>query len=104
MKKQNFIRQVEDFTCENCGEKVIGNGYTNHCPQCLFSKHVDLETPGDRKSLCLGTMEPIGVELIHREYVIIHRCLKCGKVTKNKAAPEDAFEKILELSKSRRTR
>jgi len=26
------------------------------------------------------------------------------KVTKNKAAPEDAFEKILELSKSRRTR
>ena len=24
-----------------------GNGYTNHCPKCLWSKHVDIN-PGDR--------------------------------------------------------
>ncbi|MFA5023297.1 MAG: RNHCP domain-containing protein, partial [Candidatus Paceibacterota bacterium] len=32
---QNFKRQIEDFVCEHCGEKVVGNGYTNHCPRCL---------------------------------------------------------------------
>ncbi len=103
MKVKHFIRQIEDFTCENCQTKVIGNGYTNHCPSCLFSKHVDLDIPGDRKSPCLGLMESIRIELIHREYVIIHRCLKCGKVTKNKAVAEDNFEKILQISKSRLT-
>jgi Zn finger protein HypA/HybF involved in hydrogenase expression len=48
-----FKRTIEDFTCEHCGEQVTGNGFTNHCPQCLWSKHVDID-PGDRLALCGG--------------------------------------------------
>lgn len=40
-KPKNFTRVIEDFICENCGTEVKGNGYTNHCPKCLWSKHVD---------------------------------------------------------------
>ena len=46
----SFTRKVEDFTCEHCGREVHGNGYTNHCPHCLHSKHVDVN-PGDRAGL-----------------------------------------------------
>ena len=28
MKKQLFTKHIEDFTCENCGEFVKGNGFT----------------------------------------------------------------------------
>ena len=58
---KRFSRRTEDFTCEHCGTKVKGNGYTNHCPQCLYSKHVDIN-PGDRLSDCGGLMEPIDIE------------------------------------------
>ncbi len=96
---RNFLRRKEDFICENCGAKVKGSGYTNHCPNCLFSKHVDEGIPGDRKSKCQGLMSPIGLEQKHGEYVLTHKCLKCGKITKNKTSPEDNFEKILDLVK-----
>ena len=43
-----FIRREENFVCEVCGAKVKGTGYTNHCPQYLWSKHVDKLIPGDR--------------------------------------------------------
>ena len=35
----------EGFICENCGRKVEPLGYScrNHCPYCLYSKHVDIE-------------------------------------------------------------
>ncbi|MFH0846230.1 MAG: RNHCP domain-containing protein [Patescibacteria group bacterium] len=94
MKK--FQRTIEDFVCENCGKKVEGNGYTNHCPNCLWSKHVDVN-PGDRASDCNGLMEPISQELKNGEQIIVHQCIKCGHQKKNKIAQEDNFEKILEL-------
>jgi len=97
-KRKNFIRVKESFTCEHCGTRVEGNGYTNHCPRCLYSKHVDLETPGDRLNPCRGLMEPIGIEVKKGEYIIIHKCTKCGEIKKNKAAPGDNFEAILKLS------
>jgi len=53
---------MEDFVCEVCGEKVIGNGVTDHCPKCLWGKHVDEEVPGDRASMCKGLMQPIRSE------------------------------------------
>jgi rubrerythrin len=94
-----FTRKIEDFKCENCGKTVKGFGYTNHCPNCLFSKHVDIN-PGDRLSDCDGIMKPVAIELEHSEYIIIHKCTKCGHVKKNKSAPEDNFEEILKLSKT----
>jgi len=92
-----FQRRKEDFVCENCGYKVVGSGYTNHCPKCLYSKHVDVQ-PGDRLEICQGLMKPVGIEQQHGEYIIVHKCLKCGAVRKNKQAVEDDFDKILALN------
>ena len=41
---KRFTKIDEEFICENCGEKVEKLGYTcrNHCPHCLYSKHVDI--------------------------------------------------------------
>jgi hypothetical protein len=96
---KHMIKVKEDFICGNCGLKVYGTGFTNHCPKCLFSKHVDEEVPGDRKSNCLGLMEPVGVKIFADKYLIIHKCQKCGKVMNNKSAERDNFEIILDLSK-----
>lgn len=97
MKK--FNRRIENFTCEHCGTVVSGNGYTNHCPQCLWSKHVDIN-PGDREANCGGLMEPISLELKNGDYILTQRCQKCGHIRKNKTSPEDNFEEILKLSKA----
>ncbi|MFN2146641.1 MAG: RNHCP domain-containing protein, partial [Anaerolineales bacterium] len=35
-----FQRRIEYFICEHCGAEVSGVGFTNHCPVCLWSKHV----------------------------------------------------------------
>ncbi len=92
-----FIRKEEDFICQKCGFEVKGNGYTNHCPNCLWSKHVDID-PGDRLSECMGMMEPIRIENKDREYNIIHKCTKCGKIIPNKAQKEDNFQMIVQIS------
>ena len=81
MKK--FTKKVENFICENCGKSVIGNGYTNHCPFCLYSKHVDIN-PGDRSCNCGGLMKPIEIQQKNGEFVILHKCIKCGFERKNK--------------------
>ncbi|KKS64475.1 MAG: hypothetical protein UV40_C0004G0012 [Parcubacteria group bacterium GW2011_GWA1_42_7] len=96
MQSKKFQRKKEDFVCEKCGFNVKGTGYTNHCPKCLWSKHVDVN-PGDRLSECGGMMEPAEIEMKEGEYVIIHRCVKCGFEKKNKAAEDDDFEEILRI-------
>lgn len=92
-----FIKKKENFICKVCGTKVKGTGYTNHCPNCLFSLHVDEEIPGDRASTCNGLMEPIKAEIESGEYILTHKCQKCKKVIKNKISEEDNFEEILKL-------
>jgi len=94
---RHFIKKKEDFVCEICGTEVKGSGYTNHCPNCLWSKHVDKNVPGDRVEPCRGMMEPVGIEIKHEEYILTHRCQKCGKTSKNKTGENDNFEKILSL-------
>ncbi len=95
-----FTRNIENFTCERCGAEVEGNGFTNHCPACLFSKHVD-ENPGDRAADCGGMMEPIGIEQARGRYIIVHRCLKCGQVKRNKASPSDNSRALVEVARRR---
>lgn len=97
MMTKKFQRTKEDFTCEKCGLIVKGSGYTNHCPRCLWSKHVDVN-PGDRQAACQGLMEPVGVELKGGEYTILHRCTRCGFEKRNKASKDDNFDAILHLS------
>ena len=74
---RNFKRVKEDFVCGNCGEKVTGDGYTDHCPKCLWGKHVDEEIPGDRASECKGLMEPILAEFKNLKFKIKYKCTKC---------------------------
>jgi len=93
---KRFQRNIENFRCENCGEQIEGNGYTNHCPVCLWSKHVDIN-PGDRASECKGLMEPINVEKTSKETVLTHKCIKCGHIKKNKSSENDDYNEILEI-------
>jgi len=92
----NFIRNQEDFTCDHCGKAVAGSGYTNHCPECLWSKHVD-NLPGDRGNPCHGLMEPIGLELRGDKRQIIHTCQTCGIIKKNKVADNDNRDLLTKL-------
>ena len=94
---KKFQKKVENFTCEKCKISVAGNGYTNHCPECLWSKHVDVN-PGDRAALCQGMMEPQKVDSKDGEYQIIHRCVRCKYKKKNKMMPEDNFETMLRIA------
>lgn len=94
---KTFTRKIEDFICENCGEKIIGNGYTNHCSKCLYSKHVDIN-PGDRQEPCNGLMKPTQAFLDHSHWQIMQQCLVCGLVRKNKASKDDNFDVIVVLS------
>ncbi|MBQ3785076.1 MAG: RNHCP domain-containing protein [Alphaproteobacteria bacterium] len=95
MKK--FIKQIEDFTCAHCGAEVLGNGYTNHCPKCLWSQHVD-NNPCDTQSNCGGMMRPISVEQKGGEFIITHKCEKCGKVIKQKTSANDDMDTIISIS------
>lgn len=92
-----FIKNKENFVCDNCGLPVMGNGYTNHCPQCLWSKHVDI-FPGDRAEKCGGMMEPISIEKKGKEYIITHKCVKCGFKKPNKAVRGDNMDMIIQIT------
>lgn len=96
---QHFQRTIENFTCGHCGQLVVGNGYTNHCPSCLWSKHVDVH-PGDRAALCRGMMEPYGLEVHGGESVIVHRCIVCSQKQKTKVVPADNREILVALAAS----
>lgn len=93
MSSKKFQRRIEDFVCGYCGVEVRGNGYTNHCPKCLFSLHVDV-SPGDRAAKCGGLMEPLSAFLDHGEWRIAHRCTLCGYEKKNRLADEDSREAL----------
>ena len=94
-----FTRKIEDFVCEHCGAKIKGDGFTNHCPVCLWSKHVDL-SPGDREASCQGMMEPVRIEKGNREreYILVHRCVKCGYEKRNKTNDNDDFDELLKVT------
>ncbi len=98
MKEKKFQKNKEDFVCEFCGEKVYGNGYTDHCTNCLWSKHLDVN-PGDRKETCRGMMMPVGVEKRGSDYIIFYKCQKCGYLHNVKMAKDDNFEEVIKISK-----
>lgn len=94
------------FICENCGKfvKMLTNGsFRNHCPFCLFSKHLD-NKPGDRENICGGLMQPVGIRLSSKKgQQILHKCLRCGIEKLNKIAlsteQEDNMDLIIKLIK-----
>lgn len=99
--ERRFTRTIEDFTCGTCGFEVKGNGYTNHCPRCLWSRHVD-KNPGDRAEECGGMMEPIRAEKEGERLVLTHRCARCGFERRNTLQREDDFDVFLKVMRSPR--
>ncbi|MCW5838769.1 MAG: RNHCP domain-containing protein [Anaerolineales bacterium] len=95
----SFTRRIEDFVCQQCGRAVSGDGYTNHCPACLWSQHVDV-APGDRAAGCGGMMQPVEVESRSGGYRILHRCVVCGAEKWNQTASEDDFEHLLAVMRA----
>lgn len=82
------------FRCVHCkqfiGAPITGGKHRNHCPNCLWSRHVDARVPGDRRSDCHAAMEPIG-RIVRRngEQVLVHECRGCGKHDPNRIAADD---------------
>lgn len=86
---------AEEFKCGHCrtfvGPPLSGGRHRNHCPLCLYSRHVDRQTPGDRLSECRSLMEPVGTWFRRNgEQVIVHRCLGC-QITRNCRVAADDY-------------
>jgi hypothetical protein len=85
----------QEFKCIQCNQyvscapSVAGVQNRNHCPACLWSRHLDVD-PGDRASDCLSSMEPIAITVRgDGEWVLIHRCQGCGTLSSNRTAGDD---------------
>jgi hypothetical protein len=86
-------RAAASFRCVHCRTDVStsapGTLHRNHCPFCLWSRHVDDE-PGDRAADCGASMEPIAMTVRgDGEWVLIHRCSGCGVLHANRIAGDD---------------
>ena len=94
--------EAEGFTCINCKLRVPGQAWgtrhRNHCPACLYSRHVD-DQPGDRACACRSPMEPIAIEAkSDGEWSIVHRCTGCGVIKLNRIAGDDSERALLSLA------
>ena len=101
-----------DFRCLHCGYPVSANsilsavGHRNHCPYCLWSRHMDLLAAGDRLSACKAPMRPLGLifkrankkysQLGSGELMLVHICTDCGRVSLNRIAADDDVDCLLE--------
>ena len=101
------------FRCKRCRAAVLteplisGVHNRNHCPYCLWSRHVDYLQPGDRMSACKAIMQPIGLTMKRRknkygawsfgELMLIHCCNDCRKISINRIAADDLVERLMEL-------
>jgi DNA-directed RNA polymerase subunit RPC12/RpoP len=101
-----------DFRCLHCGYPVSANpilsgvANRNHCPYCLWSRHLDLFAAGDRLSACKAPMQPLGLTLKRSlkkysragcgELMLVHVCKECGRVAFNRIAADDDVDRLLE--------
>lgn len=101
------------FRCIHCGAQVAasplyaGVRNRNHCPYCLWSRHLDLYAPGDRLCACKAPMRPLGLTIKDSrknyacqdggELMLIHACGECGHVSINRIAADDMAERIYAL-------
>lgn len=101
-RKPRYTQSEEVFKCRHCHRFVCplpyGGHHRNHCPFCLYSRHVDERKSGDRLSTCGASMEPVGYfQRPNGEYVIVHHCLGCDEERFNRIAADDDFELVLTL-------
>jgi hypothetical protein len=106
------LYQNVDFRCKHCRYHVSANpilsgvSNRNHCPYCLWSRHLDLFTAGDRLSACKAPMRPVGLTLKRSrkkyghlssgELMLVHECIDCGKVAINRIAADDDVDLLLD--------
>ncbi|WP_050761764.1 RNHCP domain-containing protein [Beutenbergia cavernae] len=94
---------ARSFDCDHCGVAVSldapGTSHRNHCPSCLWSRHLDRNVPGDRQAGCSGGMEPIAVTVRGEgRWVLVHRCTSCGRLRLNKTAGDDNVLQLMRLA------
>ena len=76
-----------------------GTAHRNHCPSCLWSRHLDSDTPGDRAADCGASMEPIAVCVRgDGEWVLVHRCGACDALRLNRTAGDDNPLSLMRLA------
>jgi hypothetical protein len=102
-RRREERRRTDSFRCGSCRLDVSmdapGTAHRNHCPNCLWSRHVDGRTPGDRASECCSMMEPIAITVRGGgEWVIVHRCSGCDEVHLNRSAADDNPLLLLRLA------
>lgn len=112
MKTRCYPKQA-DFVCKQCGYLVsVDAEYSgvinrNHCPYCLYSRHVDWRAAGDRLSACKAVMQPIGLTIkqqrkrygqpLQGELMLVHQCRECRTLSINRLAADDDVGAVLRV-------
>ncbi|MBI9050575.1 MAG: RNHCP domain-containing protein [Anaerolineaceae bacterium] len=99
------------FKCQHCGVLInadpllSGVQNRNHCPYCLWSRHVDLYQAGDRLCACRADMRPMGLTLKQSrnkytqqagELMLVHQCEGCDAFSINRVAADDIADWIVD--------
>jgi RNHCP domain len=104
-RDQRNRRGPDTFRCRHCRLDVPtsapGTRHRNHCPTCLWSRHLDDRVPGDRAAPCRAAMEPIGVDVRgDGEWALVHRCRACDTVRVNRVAGDDNQYVLMQLARA----
>ena len=102
-----------DFRCAHCSYIVSsahwlsGVNNRNHCPYCLWSRHLDLFEAGDRLAACKAPMRPVGLTQKNSrnkyarfgsgELMLVHLCTDCERISINRIASDDVPQAIMEV-------
>lgn len=104
--EQGFVC-VQCHLSVSCAPDAAGVQNRNHCPGCLWSRHLDWRSAGDRLSNCRAAMRPVGLTTKRGrnkyarerdgELMLIHQCTGCGTLVINRIAADDSAVAILAL-------
>jgi hypothetical protein len=104
--------QEDGFLCRHCHAFVSSAAFLsgvvnrNHCPYCLWSRHLDMFRAGDRLSACKSLMQPIGltVKATRKKYgagrgelMLIHLCVDCAGLSINRIAADDDAQLLFDV-------
>jgi len=111
--KDHLIDINSDFKCLHCQGHVSAAAWLagvqnrNHCPYCLWSRHLDLFEAGDRLAACKAPMRPVGLTLKRSrnkyapvsggELMLVHLCTDCSRISINRIAADDVSATMLEV-------
>jgi len=101
-----------DFQCAHCSAPVSSARFLsgvhnrNHCPYCLWSRHLDLYKAGDRLSACKEPTQPIALTTKRSrkkyggtggELMLVHLCTGCEDFSINRIAADDDTGMIMDV-------